>query len=561
MTTAPPFQSFGPGPDPFAPAQETAKDEKYLRHEFTTWQGWTDFSKGWTPQEAREAVEAHIKGWPYMSASLARHLPRLALILGALTQRTAPPLRTTWRQEASRGPKYAITDLGEIWKRQWRPGYEEKLRDMAILGGSVMHVHWVPDIASGFERPVLKRWPHEAMFWRAASPAFAGGWYALTADSGLVRMTPGDGHWIFLAHGERWHEFGAILALGELFVAGKLAERDEAGLSEAAGRASPVAELPEGFKIEDEIGKSVQKMVAGLGRARTGAVIPHGTKLDGFEISSDTSFFDRYGGRQLLKVALAILGQSTSLSPGANGVYQPIASWSVADALNDKDHEATTRGWDEGLVRPYLDLNAITSDVHLVGERYADAGAKATAEGARATLLASTVKAQRDAGLAPTQTDVNDLARRLSTPTLLLASSNTPPPPPAGGTAPAGSTGAPVVAAAADGKALSEYYALVDSAKKSGFIVDDTFTAKLAASLGLPAPPALAKDTSSVDVYAYDLAGGLLTRGTAADLKGLPVPPFPEETVPEYLARFTSGAAPGAPGDPAAVPPITTPVD
>lgn len=410
----------------FEPAQQTSTDAQYLAHEFQTWQGWQESRTGWTPAEAREAVDFHLKGWPYLSASLARHLPRFSLIFGALTQRTAPPLRTTWRQERSRGAKWIAAELEQVWARQFRPAYEEKLRDAALLGGSPIHIHWVDDVAAGVRRPVLKRWPHEAMFWRSASPAFPGGWYAITADSGLVRMNFGDGHWAVIAHGERWHEFGAVIALGELFVSGKLSERDEAGLSEAAGRASPIAELKEGVAVDDEIGKAVQAMVAGLGRARKGGVVPAGTKVTPFQITSDTDFFASQGERQLLKVGLVILGQAASLGTG-DGTYKPIVAWSPAAALSDKDHEATVRCWDLGIVRPFLDQNGVDSDVGLVGERYVDPNAKAEAEAKRAALLSDRVKGWRDAGMAPTQTDVDALASRLSTPTIQLGS--LPPPP------------------------------------------------------------------------------------------------------------------------------------
>jgi hypothetical protein len=422
----------------------TSTDEKYLEHEFITYSGWQEWTRGYTAPEARDAVDNHLRGWPYQSASLARHCLRLAYILGALARRTAPTLRTQWRQEATRGPRYAVRDLEAVWENQVRDSLEEKLRDVALLGGSVLHAHWVDDIEAGVRRPVLKRWPHEAMYWRAEAPGWPGGWYAITTDSALVRMTPGDGKWIFVAHGERWHEFGAILSVGELFVPGKLSERDEAGLSEAAGRASPWAELPEGVPVggpvdkanpqavaNAEIGRAVQTTIAGLGLARRGAVVPHNTKINGFEITSDTQFFDRYSLRQLIKIGYAILGIPAP-GPGAGSAYTPIVGWSVDEALVDKDHEALVRGW-ERVARPYCEINGIDSDVHLVGERYASplerakaeadkaeadaraAQARAQAATAGAAQLAALVRALRLAGLEPTQAQVDALAAELGT--------------------------------------------------------------------------------------------------------------------------------------------------
>ena len=437
LTNREPFSALDTMPQINATANETSTDEKYLAHEFVTYQGWQEWAEGYTPPEAREAVLAHLRGWMYQSASLSRHCLRLAYILGALARRSAPTERTQWAQTALRGPKWAAADLDDVWCRQFRPSLEEKLRDVSMMGGSLVHIHHVDDVDAGVKRLRLKRWPHEAIYWRAESPGYPGGYYAITSDSGLVRITPGDGHWAIFAHGERWHEFGAVLSVGELFPPSKLSERDEAGLSEAAGRAFVHASLGDGIKIQDENGKAVQKALASAGRARTAMVSPHGTEVDPVQITSDTQFFDRYSMRQLVKIGYAILG-IPSPGPGASSTYTPIVGWSVDEALVDKDHEALVRGWNEGIARPFCDVNGIDGLVRLSGERYASPVDRAVAEATRAEAEARTAKATveklsvralalavqvrawRDAGLAPTQADVDARADELGTPTILL---------------------------------------------------------------------------------------------------------------------------------------------
>ena len=445
IVNRPPFSALDIMAQLGATTNETSTDEQYLEHEFMTYSGWWETSDGYTPPEAREAVLAHLRGWMYQSASLARHCLRSAYILGALARRSAPTLRTQWSQQVNaRGPKWAGAELADVWTRQMRGGLEEKLRDVSLLGGSILHTHWVDDVEAGIRRPRIKRWPHEAIYWRAESPGYPGGFYAVTTDSGLVRITPGDGHWTYIAHGERWHEFGAILAVGGLFPSAVLSERDEAGLSEAAGRASPHFIAPEGVKLTDEQGKALQKMVAGFGRARTGAVSPHGTKGETVQVVSDTEFFDRYSLRQLTKIGYAILG-IPSPGPGAAAAYTPIIGWSVDEALVDKDHEALERGWNDGIARPFCDVNGLDATICLVGERYASPVDRAKAEADRAeaearrakaeadqrvaapTALAVWVRACRDAGLAPTQAHVDARAAELGTPTIPLGAAAPPP--------------------------------------------------------------------------------------------------------------------------------------
>jgi hypothetical protein len=429
------LESMDPNRNLWARANRTSTDAAYRRHEFETWQGWYHWPDGWSPKRARDAMRMHLKGWPYMSVALSRDLPQYPPIFGALKQRFAPSLRTTWRIDGpTRAPgRYAVEDLRRVWREQFRPDYADTLRTLALMGGQWIHVHWELDPVRGVELPRLKPWPWEAAIWRGASPASPGGWYAMTVDSGMVRMVPGDGHWLYLANGSRAHEMGAVIALGTTFVSGELGRRDEAGLSEAAGRAAPWAELPEGVKVDDEIGLAVQSFVEEFGLARVGGVVPFGTKLNGYQIVSNTDFFKNFTLEQLTFCALVILGQvSTFAAPNA-GVYQNLGGATVAESLVDEDSEATIRGWQQ-LARAYCEINGQDFEdaegnelIQLVGERYADAGAKAKAKAERATLLANTLAAQVEV-FEVKQTDVDALAADLSTPTMKLKPKAAPPP-------------------------------------------------------------------------------------------------------------------------------------
>lgn len=438
MGGAPPaFATMDPSRMIFATAGRTSTDAAYRRHEFLTYQGWYHWPDGWSPKRARDAITMHIKGWPYMSAAIARDLPKYPPIFGALRRRMAPSLRAIWRHQGpDRAPgRYAVEDLRRVWREQWHPIYPDALRTHALMGGQWFHVHWELDVARGVEMPRIKRWPWEACVWRGASPSFPGGWYALTIDSGIVRMVPGDGHWIYMSQGERGHEMGAVIALAQTFVAGELGRRDEAGLSEAAGRAAPYVSLKGGVKVDDEIGLAVQDFVAEFGLTRVGGVLPEGNELKAFEIVSDTDFFKNLTAEQLTYVGLVLLGIPTSLQPGTGGVYQPLGSYSVEESLVDEDFEATTRAWQLGVVRPYCEINGQEFEgddgeplIKVIAKKYASEGDEAKAEAERATLLATTVQAQV-AVFDVKQPDVDDLATRLHTPSLKLKPKAASPPP------------------------------------------------------------------------------------------------------------------------------------
>ena len=402
---------------------QTSRDAAYRQHKFTTFQGWYHWPDGWSPRRVRDAVTMHVKGWPYFSAALMRDLPKYPLIFGALKQRMAPTLRTDWSIVGpTRAPgRYAVEDLSRVWRQQFEPDLADTLRTLALMGGQWIQVWWEYDAEAGVERPRLERWPWEACIWRGASPAFPGGWYALTIDSGNVRMVNGDGHWIFVAHSARAHEMGAVIALGTTFVSGELARRDEAGLSEAAGRSAPYVELKEGVQVDDEIGLAVQAFVEEFGLARTGGVLPSGNKLLPFQIASDTDFFKNFTQEQLTMTLLVIVGQlGTSAAP--TGVYQNLGSLTVAESLVDEDATAITRGW-QALARAYCEINGQDFEdddgeelIQLVGERYSDRNAKAKAATERATALATWAKTAVEV-FEIEQSDVDDMAEQLSTPT------------------------------------------------------------------------------------------------------------------------------------------------
>lgn len=417
--------SFDPNESLWNEPGSITTDAKYRHHKFLTWHGWYHWPDGWSPTRAREAATMHLRGWPYMSQAIARDVPKYPPIFGALKQRMAPCLRASWRIEGpTRAPgRFAVDDLRRVW-REFRASYADTLRTNALMGGQWYQVWWELDDAAGVERPRLERWPWEACMWRGAGPTWPGGWYAMTVDSGFVRMVP-DGHWIYLSQSERSHEMGAIIALATTFVAGELGRRDEAGLSEAAGRAAPFATLPRGVKVGDEIGVAVQEFVEEFGLSRIGGVVPFETKLEPFQIVSDTDFFKNLTAEQLLYVGLVVLGQVNTLGQGPSGVYQNLGGLTVAESLVDEDLEATTRGWDQ-LARAYCEINGQEYEdgageplFRLVGERYADRGAKAKATTERATLLANWATAAAQV-FDVQQADVDAMAAELSTPPLRL---------------------------------------------------------------------------------------------------------------------------------------------
>jgi hypothetical protein len=76
---------------------------------------------------------------------------------------------------------------------------------------------------------------------------------------------------------------------------------------------------------------------------------------------------------------------------------------------------------------------------------------------------------------------------------------------------------------------------ILQARRDAGILVTQEDADCLAFDLDLDPLP-LAVSAQKAEIFAYDLDGGILTRGTAATIKGLPLPPQPDMTVPEYKA-------------------------
>jgi len=321
-------------------------DELHLRalafeHYFGAGAAW---AAGWTSIESNAAIDSHDTGSFVASWQLGIDAPRYSPISAALDQRTSPP----------RALKYQVTGVGRfsrvdavgLWEAHLHRLLDDSLRDVALLGFSVWQHPIRVNEAGKHVVESVERWPLAAVIY-TPTPFLGGspGYYAVTREGYIKLPKPGttDGHWTVLGEGDTPHLKGAIRALSTSYVAGQHGERDRASLSATTGRAAPIAELPAGkdgaiITAEDEIGQSVGRVVAGLGRARVGAVVPNGTKITAFQITtSEAALFSVNLADRIKLVALALLGQSGTLVAGDGGVYTAPVFADVPESLVRRD--------------------------------------------------------------------------------------------------------------------------------------------------------------------------------------------------------------------------------
>lgn len=252
-------------------------DSKYLGHDFTTYTGFLWRVGGFTIDSVRAAIDAHDAGSFTSSSMLATVASRWAPIFRALRQREAPALgieRATTGGERG-AARRAKEGFAEIMYSRGEPLFGDLFEAKAMLGFQWLHARWVATEDGREQRPELKPWPAAATY---VDP-LTGQFRAFTREFGMVDMVDGDGKWFLVGDGSAPWLRGAVRALGTQWAGGVQAERNELSLADYLGRKVPIAELPEKVSVQDAVGQEIVDATKNIGKGRSGAVVPHGTKL------------------------------------------------------------------------------------------------------------------------------------------------------------------------------------------------------------------------------------------------------------------------------------------
>jgi len=329
------------------------------------------WAAGWTPAEARLAVDQYKRGtfsWGWQLSIDATGYPP---IKAALDQRRAAPEGLPWEVVAAPAPAAAEVEL-EIARALYREHLARlltsSLRDLAMCGLFVwyhplvvdhdtlrtMVAPYQPPDQSMPSAPVggVQRWPISAVGYTAYPMRGVCGYYAITQGGQLIQLPrPGttEGDWTVGGDGDLPHLDAAICALDMEFTAGMLARRARSNLGVSAGKASPVGNMPPGVPVHttDDAGNPVQgpgeaaaATLAGLGTEQTAALFPDGFQLGKFELTTTgaAEYFATDLRDSLLMVSLAVMGHGGALGKqDAQYQSQEGREVDVPAALNRRD--------------------------------------------------------------------------------------------------------------------------------------------------------------------------------------------------------------------------------
>lgn len=405
---------------------------------------------GWTWPEARAACDDHARGNFVRSWQFALDAPTFPPIRAALEQRFAPPCGLPWSVEGSeRAPGRFETEAARAtWSEHLHRLLKSTLRDVALMGFSVwQHPITVNPDTLRHEVTTIERWPLSAVRYTAVpfmDPWSPGKWicgyYAIVFGDGdsigdvlwgnskvnfrFVQLpAPGktDGHWTVIGEGDRPHEGGAVRSLDVPFVAGQLGARSRANLLKTLGRQSPVGILPGQTPVLSDEGKAMARVIGGIGIAADGAVLPGGSDIKGFSITTPTaSLFIDDAQLTQLSVALAILGRGGALGKEDAQYPSPVEA-EVPEDLVRADVGIIERAGSV-LLQLVAGLNndALPEPIRLCGHMPDTEGAAAVKarqeqekrEAEKLVAFWAAVKAERDAGFTIDSKRLGSIAAR-----------------------------------------------------------------------------------------------------------------------------------------------------
>lgn len=331
----------------------------------------------WTVPQVRAALVRHDDGDFYETAALAEQMNRDPAIFGdlstrirALSARSGVPFCVEPQLGVDDRRAHSIAEgIEDIW---WdilpEPTAEAIRADALMLGVSVGRVEWTP--RAGEWRPRVRHLPAHGLRYSTATKGFK----YITGDGKDLDVTPGDGSWfLFLPHGDRSWMWGAVRALGLLWLMRTFTYRDWARYCEKHGM--PVLAVKEPFFATDDVNgdasatdstKAVYRSLAKLGSEAT-IRLPQGqSKEDGgwdaqwLEPSAQTfDAFKNFLHELRSSVSQVLLGRDSTGPKGGDG---ELASERVRTESLAAEAEALSTTLRDQVLKPWARFN-VASDL------------------------------------------------------------------------------------------------------------------------------------------------------------------------------------------------------
>ncbi len=324
--------------------------------------------EGWDLERIRNAVALHRLGYFIESAALMIAIMGFAPVLAALQQAVAPIMSLP--KHVHGGPR----GLAKLVAAEVR---EQLLSDdlmpspylpptvwgqMAIylrmMGFCVLqHIDGDPDPETGIRPRYTRIWePWAVIRYRTPRKDIA------VTTKGTVEIK-NDGKFTMIETHQEGHLFGAIVALGEETIAGKITQQQRLSWLDFFGKAKLYGTMPEKVAVDSEAGKAFLAAVTTIFGPDGHGVLPFGAKLEALSISGEGSgAFKEALVDHIIHIYMVLTGSAGTIGSGSAtgaGPYQAQKGgvWNVRHDLIALPVTAMARGINQGHVAPYCDEN------------------------------------------------------------------------------------------------------------------------------------------------------------------------------------------------------------
>jgi hypothetical protein len=400
--------------------------------------------ENWDLERIRAAVALHRLGNFIESAALMIAILSFAPVLAALQQAVAPIMSLP--KHVHGGPR----GLAKLVAAEVR---EQLLSDdlmpspylpptvwgtMAIylrmMGFCVLqHIDGDPDPETGVRPRYTRIWEPWAVI-RYRSPRKD---VAITTE-GTIEIK-NDGKFTMVETQQEGHLFGAIVALGEETIAGKLTQQQRLSWLDFFGKNKLVGTMPEKVAVDSEAGKAFLAAVTTIFGPDGHGVLPYGADLKMLAMSGEgAGAFKEALFDHIIHIYMVLTGSAGTIGSGSAtgaGPYQPQKGgvWNVRHDLIALPVTAQARGINQGHIAPFCDENYADAierakragvwqyPIYEVPLPAPDRDERIKSEIERQKAYTEQLKADREAGGIVDQERANRMAERFEVLPLVLA--------------------------------------------------------------------------------------------------------------------------------------------
>lgn len=315
------------------------------------------------------AVAAHRLGYFWESSSLMVAIMGFAPVLAALQQAIAPILALPRRivggdkglaKLVASELEAALVSRGGLLPSPYLPPslWGTMAIYLRIMGFCVLqHVDGDPDPETGVRPRYTRIWePWAVNYYRSPRK-----WIAITTEGNVEIKN--DGKFTLVCDEQEPHFTGAIVALGDEVLGGRLTQAARWNWLDFFGNPKLYATLPEKVPTHGEAGNDFADAVDAIYGPDGRGVLPYGSTLAAVSINGQgASQFREAIVDAIIHISMILLGSDGTISaagPDGAGAYraQKGGFWQVRHDLISRPTICIVRALNQGHVAPYCDIN------------------------------------------------------------------------------------------------------------------------------------------------------------------------------------------------------------